>query len=77
MRRVENKIANSIELTHGSLFSGIGGFELGAERAGIPTLWNCEVEEHKRKILRRHFPQQCNTIYELVMGFSEGWTSEE
>lgn len=22
-------------------------------------------------------PQQCNTIYELVMGFSEGWTSEE
>lgn len=22
-------------------------------------------------------PQQCNTIYELVMGFSEGWTKEE
>lgn len=22
-------------------------------------------------------PQQCNTIYELVMGFFEGWTSEE
>lgn len=44
-------------MTHGSLFSGIGGFELGAERAGIPTLWNCEIEERKRKILRRHFPQ--------------------
>lgn len=44
-------------LTHGSLFSGIGGFELGAERAGIPTIWNCEIDEHKRKILRRHFPQ--------------------
>ena len=44
-------------LTHGSLFSGIGGFELGAERAGIPTIWNCEIDEHKRKILRQHFPQ--------------------
>lgn len=43
-------------MTHGSLFSGIGGFELGAQWAGIETLWNCEIEEHKRKILKRHFP---------------------
>ncbi|EHP47170.1 DNA cytosine methyltransferase [Odoribacter laneus] len=42
--------------THGSLFSGIGGFDLGAKMSGIPTLWNCEYEEHKRKILKRHFP---------------------
>lgn len=56
-KELENKTANSIELTHGSLFSGIGGFELGAKRAGIPTIWNCEIDEHKRKILRRHFPQ--------------------
>lgn len=25
--------------------------------AGIETLWNCEVDEHKRKILKRHFPE--------------------
>lgn len=37
------------ELTHGSLFSGIGGFELGAEMAGIDTLWNCEIENFKVK----------------------------
>lgn len=43
-------------LTHGSLFSGVGGFELGAQMSGIETLWNCEFEEHKRKILKRHFP---------------------
>lgn len=47
-------MANNI--THGSLFSGIGGFELGAEMAGIPTLWNCEIEEYQRKILNKHFP---------------------
>lgn len=46
----------SSKLTHGSLFSGIGGFELGAEMSGIKTLWNCEFEEHKRKILKKHFP---------------------
>lgn len=44
------------ELTHGSLFSGIGGFELGAEKAGIKTIWNCEYEKHNQKILKKHFP---------------------
>ena len=44
------------ELTHGSLFSGIGGFEEGAERAGIKTIWNCEYEKHNRKRLKKHWP---------------------
>lgn len=44
------------KLTHGSLFSGIGGFELGAEWAGIKTLWNCEIESFQRSILKKHFP---------------------
>lgn len=44
-------------MTHGSLFSGIGGFDLGALRAGIQTIWNCEIEERKRKILLKHFPE--------------------
>jgi DNA (cytosine-5)-methyltransferase 1 len=43
-------------LTHGSLFSGIGGFELGAEWAGIETKWNCEYEPFQRKILKKNFP---------------------
>lgn len=45
-------------LTHGSLFSGIGGFILGAKRAGLNTLWNCELDEFNRKILKKHFPDQ-------------------
>lgn len=43
-------------LTHGSLFSGIGGFELAAAWADIPTMWNCEYEEWNRKILLKNFP---------------------
>jgi DNA (cytosine-5)-methyltransferase 1 len=45
-----------IDMTHGSLFSGIGGFELGAEWAGIPTLWNCEINQWNRKLLNHRFP---------------------
>ncbi len=44
-------------LTHGSLFSGIGGFEEGAKLAGIPTIWNCEYEAFQRKILLKNFPE--------------------
>ena len=43
-------------MTHGSLFSGIGGFDLGAERAGFQNLWACEIDEFKQQILRKHFP---------------------
>ena len=44
-------------LTHGSTFSGVGGFELGARMSGIETVWNCELEAHNRKILKKHFPE--------------------
>lgn len=43
------------DLTHGSLFSGIGGFELGAEWAGIKTIWNCEIEARQRAVLQKKF----------------------
>ncbi|PTX14479.1 DNA (cytosine-5)-methyltransferase 1 [Pontibacter mucosus] len=46
-----------MRLTHGSVFSGVGGFELGAQRAGIETLWNCELQEFNRRILKQHFPK--------------------
>jgi DNA (cytosine-5)-methyltransferase 1 len=38
------------------LFSGIGGFSLGLERAGMKTIAFCEIEEFPRKILRKHWP---------------------
>ncbi len=42
-------------MTHGSLCTGIGGFDLGAEAEGIETIWSCEIEEFPRKVLRKHF----------------------
>ena len=43
-------------LTHGSLFSGLGGFDLGLRWAGFETLWQVESDSYCRKVLRRHFP---------------------
>jgi DNA (cytosine-5)-methyltransferase 1 len=38
------------------LFSGIGGFSLGLERAGMRTVAFCEIEPRCRDVLRKHWP---------------------
>lgn len=43
-------------MTHASLFSGIGGFDLAAEWAGWTNAFNCEIDPFCRKILKYHFP---------------------
>ena len=59
------------ELTHGSLFSGIGGFELGAEMAGIDTLWNCEIEKFQGEILKNKFPHDGGLNHETNFASSK------
>ena len=46
----------SIKPTVGSLFSGIGGFELGFEWAGFQVEWQVEINEYARKVLAKHWP---------------------
>lgn len=40
----------------GSLFSGIGGIEIGFEKAGFETKWFVENEPYARAILKKRFP---------------------
>lgn len=44
-------------LTLGSLFDGIGGFPLAAQRCGIKTVWASEIESNCIDITKRHFPR--------------------
>lgn len=47
-------------LTVGSLFSGIGGFDLGLERAGHKVIWQAEIDPFCCKVLKKHWPKVVN-----------------
>jgi len=43
-------------MTHGSLFSGIGGFDLAAQWMGWENIFHCEWNPFGQKVLKHHFP---------------------
>lgn len=53
---MENKKKKMPSLKMVSLFAGIGGFELGFQRAGIETLLACEIDVNAQHVLRTNLP---------------------
>ena len=44
------------DLTYGSLFSGIGGIDLGMDLAGFNCAWQVEIDDYCREVLEEHWP---------------------
>ncbi|MBK6896066.1 MAG: DNA (cytosine-5-)-methyltransferase [Alphaproteobacteria bacterium] len=40
-----------------SFFAGIGGFDLGFQRAGMTPVFHCEIDPYCQKVLKRHWPE--------------------
>jgi DNA (cytosine-5)-methyltransferase 1 len=61
-------------MRHGSLFSGIGGFDLAAEWMGWENVFHCEWMEFPRKVLDYYFPKAdshidiCKTDFQKYEG---------
>lgn len=58
---------NSMLKKHGSLFTGIGGFDLAATWMGWENVFSCEKNPFCRKILEHYWPQtkHYEDIFEL------------
>jgi len=57
------------------LFSGIGGFSLGLERAKFETVAFCEIDAKARKVLQKHWPHV--PIFEDIQTLTKGTLDEQ
>lgn len=62
-----NQLLHGRPITFGSLFAGIGGFDLGFERAGMQCKWQVEINPKAREWLSGQWPE--SEQHEDVRGF--------
>lgn len=62
-------------MTFGSLFSGIGGIDLGLERAGMQCRWQVENHPYAAKVLEKHWPnvKRFDDVQTVEIFDEEGW----
>ncbi len=61
-----------------SFFAGIGGFDLGFERAGMKVAFQCEIDPFCQQILKRHWPhiplhEDITTLHPSTIPTSDLW----
>jgi len=66
------------QLTFGSLFAGIGGFDLGFERAGMKCVFQVEIDPFCRKVLAKHWPdvRRWDDVRTFPPEPTEDWTCD-
>lgn len=67
----QKKVTKPENFLSASFFTGIGGFDLGFERAGIEPVFQCEIDEFCRSVLERHWPKlkRYNDIRDVEASF--------
>ena len=62
-------------MTFGSLFAGIGGFDLGLERAGMECRWQVEIDDYASRVLAKHWPhvQRWGDVRTFPPGPADEW----
>lgn len=63
-----SKASWQMKLTHGGLFSGIGGFSLAAQWMGWTNVFDVEIDPFCRQVLHKNFPT--TQLFEDVTTFS-------
>ena len=72
-----------MELTHISLFAGIGGIDLAAEWAGFRTILFVEIDKYCQRVLRKHWPvvpiigDIRDATREAIMAHAQSWEPGE